>query len=230
MRVVSLELEKIRTGLGQYRGVLLAFHLCEKLIAMFLERVREDLLGVLYFEAGGLKHSHVDRVTYHLIIQVGDLVAADHALKEFHRGKVLDFLVLILAAERGVAALVDVIREHIEFSRDPTSKLPDARSYSENLDAIFCKRACFVKDHESDSPGNVDFPRGNAEDALLLQAIERISCSDGHGGWKSRRYSDGDKDQAMQDEVFLRIALLHKGLDGNQEADKGEYCKDNNVE
>lgn len=34
----------------------------------------------------------------------------------------------------------------------------------------------------------------------------------------------------MQDEVFLRKALLHKGLDGNQEADKGEYCKDNNVE
>ena len=82
----------------------------------------------------------------------------------------------------------------------------------------------------SDSPGNVDFPRGNAEDASLLQAIERISCADGHGGWKSRRHSDGDKDQAMQDDIFLRIALLHEGADGNQETDEREYCKDYDVE
>jgi hypothetical protein len=197
---------------------------------MFLEGVREDLFGVIDFEARGLKHNDVDWVSDHLIIQVGDLIATDHALKEFHRGKVLDFFVLFLAAERGVTTLVDVIREHVEFRRDPTSKLPGARSYTENLETIFGEGACFVKYHKPYSPGHIDLSRGNAKDTLFLQAIERISSAYCHGGWKGRRHSDGDQDQAMQDEISLRIALLHEGVDGQQEADDREHGKDNDVE
>lgn len=34
----------------------------------------------------------------------------------------------------------------------------------------------------------------------------------------------------MQDKVSLRIALLHEGVDGQQEADDREYRKDYDVE